>query len=238
MSFPFLSVHLAVDEKDTHVNATHNTATATTSTTTTTSNTTTNRAKVRLKFPKSTLNRPQLLYSQKIVIGSEELAGRDIDYVVRQCINALEKSPKVVRSTALIIKSSKISAKALKAGKEIGNEMYIFPTADSGTIITTVVDGSFDPSTGETVLHRSKEQVSMLDRQENEILWRSMSTTTKTANGCVTSTRTDIEGIRNGVETPKCQEGTGKLDDGFALTGRDIHQTTLSFLMQYRITVS
>ncbi|XP_015182394.1 PREDICTED: band 4.1-like protein 5 isoform X2 [Polistes dominula] len=128
----------ALDEKDKHVSATtHNnnnttttttfittTITSTTSTsTTTTSNTTTtttsttttttttnNHAKVKLKFPKSTLNRPQALYSQRIVIGSEELVGRDIDNVVRQRINALEKSPKVVRSTALIIKTSKVPA--------------------------------------------------------------------------------------------------------------------------------
>lgn len=48
------------------------------------------------------------------MIGSEELAGRDIEHVVRQRINALinERSPKVVRSTALIIKSSKAPASA------------------------------------------------------------------------------------------------------------------------------
>ncbi|XP_053974669.1 FERM domain-containing protein 5 isoform X2 [Hylaeus anthracinus] len=191
----------AVDENDTHANATHNTTTATTSTTTTTSNTTTNRAKVRLKFPISTLNRPQLLYSQKIVIGSEELAGRDVDNVVRQYINALEKNPKVVRSTALIIKSSKVSTEALKAGKK--NETYIFPTIDSGTIITTVVDGCFNPSNGETILRRSKEQVSTPDHRENEILRHGLSTTTKTANGCVASVRIDDKGIKNGVEAMK-----------------------------------
>ncbi|KAF7390929.1 hypothetical protein HZH66_009409 [Vespula vulgaris] len=48
--------------------------------------------------------------THRIVIGSEELVGRDIDNVVRQRINALEKSPKVVRSTALIIKTSKVPA--------------------------------------------------------------------------------------------------------------------------------
>ncbi|XP_032679020.1 FERM domain-containing protein 5 isoform X2 [Odontomachus brunneus] len=107
----------AVDENDTHASATHTSTTTTTTTTTTitttTSNTTTtNRAKAKLKFPKSTLNRPQPLYSQRIVIGSEELAGRDIEHVVRQRINALtnKRSPKVVRSTALIIKSSKAPA--------------------------------------------------------------------------------------------------------------------------------
>ncbi|XP_011149335.1 FERM domain-containing protein 5 isoform X2 [Harpegnathos saltator] len=107
----------AVDEHDTHASATHTSTTTTTTTTTTitTSNTTTtNRAKAKLKFPKSTLNRPQALYSQRIVIGSEELAGRDIEHVVRQRINALtnDRSPKVVRSTALIIKSSKAPANA------------------------------------------------------------------------------------------------------------------------------
>jgi len=114
---PFLSVLLAVDENDTHASATHTSTTTITTTTTTitTSNTiTTNRAKAKLKFPKSTLNRPQPLYSQKIVIGSEELAGRDVEHVVRQRINALinERCPMVVRSTALIIKSSKAPANA------------------------------------------------------------------------------------------------------------------------------
>ena len=114
---PFLSVLLAVDENDTHASATHTSTTTITTTTTTitTSNTiTTNRAKAKLKFPKSTLNRPQPLYSQKIVIGSEELAGHDVEHVVRQRINALinERCPMVVRSTALIIKSSKAPASA------------------------------------------------------------------------------------------------------------------------------
>ncbi|XP_076684318.1 FERM domain containing isoform X3 [Andrena cerasifolii] len=167
----------AVDEKDTHASATHNTATTTT-TTITTSNTTTNCAKVRLKFPKSTLKRPQPLYSQKIVIGSEELAGRDIDNIVRQRINTLEKSPKVVRSTALIIKSSKVPMKSLKAGKQIANET-------------------------------SNEQVSMLARREDENSSpMSMTATKKTANGCIAPARTDIEDVRNGVETTKRQEGT------------------------------
>ncbi|XP_011707666.1 PREDICTED: FERM domain-containing protein 5 isoform X2 [Wasmannia auropunctata] len=108
----------AVDENDTHASATHTSTTTITTTTTTitTSNTiTTNRAKAKLKFPKSTLNRPQPLYSQKIVIGSEELAGHDVEHVVRQRINALINErcdPTVVRSTALIIKSSKAPASA------------------------------------------------------------------------------------------------------------------------------
>ncbi|XP_017753378.1 PREDICTED: uncharacterized protein LOC108545990, partial [Eufriesea mexicana] len=198
----------AVDEKDTHVRATHNTTTTTTTTTTITFNTTTNRAKVRMKYPKSTLNRPQPLYSQKIVIGSEELVGRDIDNVVRQRINALEKSPKVVRSTALIIKSSKVPAESLKAGKEIANETYIFPTADSGTIITTVIDGPFESNTGKPILRRSNEQVSMLARQENEVTCRGIGTTTKTANGYITSATTDVADVRNGVEATKRRERT------------------------------
>ncbi|XP_066593637.1 FERM domain-containing protein 5 isoform X2 [Prorops nasuta] len=87
----------AVDEKETHASATYTTST-------------TNQKK--LTFPKSTLNRPQALYSQRIVIGSDELAGRDIENVVRQRINELEKSPKAVRSTALIIKTSITPAKS------------------------------------------------------------------------------------------------------------------------------
>ncbi|OAD59541.1 FERM domain-containing protein 5 [Eufriesea mexicana] len=123
------------------------------------------RNNVRMKYPKSTLNRPQPLYSQKIVIGSEELVGRDIDNVVRQRINALEKSPKVVRSTALIIKSSKVPAE-------------------------------------------SNEQVSMLARQENEVTCRGIGTTTKTANGYITSATTDVADVRNGVEATKRRERT------------------------------
>ncbi|XP_076640792.1 FERM domain containing [Halictus rubicundus] len=198
----------AVDENDTHASATHNT-TATT-TTTTTSNTTTNRAKVRLKFPKSTLNRPQPLYSQKIVIGSEELVGRDIDNVVRERINALEKSPKVVRSTVLIVKSSKVSARSSpRSGKGPASDTYVYPAADSGTIITTVINGLLDPNTGKTVLRRSNEQVSMLGRRENEtISSRGKPAIMKTANGCVASTRIDVEDVRNGVEATWRHERT------------------------------
>lgn len=198
-----------VDENDTHVRAIHNTTTTTTTTTTITFNTTTNRTKVRMKCPKNTLNRPQPLYSQKIVIGSEELVGRDIDNVVRQRINTFEKSPKVVRSTALIIKSSKISAESLKAGKEIANETYVFPTPDSGTIITTVIDdGPFDSNTVGKILRRSNEQVSMLVRQENEVECRGIGTMTKTANGYIASETTDVEDVRNEVEATKRRERT------------------------------
>ncbi|XP_011256151.1 FERM domain-containing protein 5 isoform X2 [Camponotus floridanus] len=149
----------AVDENDTHASATHTsttTITTTTTTTTTTSNTIiTNRAKAKLKFPKSTLNRPQPLYSQKIVIGSEELAGRDIEHVVRQRINALinERSPKVVRSTALIIKSSKAPASA------------------NGRIPIKKSPARDDKNT--------RVEVSELDGRGS-----TLTTTTKTANGC------------------------------------------------------
>ncbi|XP_076388801.1 FERM domain containing isoform X3 [Megachile rotundata] len=203
----------AVDENDTHASATHNTTTTTitTTTTTTTSNTITNRAKVRLKYPKSTLNRPQPLYSQKIVISSEELVGRNIDNIVRQRINALEKSPKVVRSTALIIKSSKVSANSLKAGKETANETYIFPATDPGTFVTTVIESPSDFSNGKMILHRSNEQVSILARREHEVSWHSTTAMTRTANGCVSMLRNDRGDIRNGVRTTKSQEITGKL---------------------------
>lgn len=99
---------LAVDENDSHASATHSTTF-----------TTTTQAK-KLKFPKSTFNRPQPLYSQKIVIGSEELTG-NIENIVKQKINSLEKSPKVVRSTALIIKTSKTPSRAKTNGNLIKN---------------------------------------------------------------------------------------------------------------------
>ncbi|KAG5319950.1 FRMD5 protein, partial [Pseudoatta argentina] len=147
----------AVDENDTHASATHTSTTTITTTTTTitTSNTiTTNRAKAKLKFPKSTLNRPQPLYSQKIVIGSEELAGHDVEHVVRQRINALinERCPMVVRSTALIIKSSKA------------------PASVNGRIPVRSVRSAHDGKT--------RVEVSEFDGKVGR------EATTKTANGC------------------------------------------------------
>lgn len=61
----------------------------------------------KLKFAKTTFSKAPPLYSQRIVIGTEELSGKNIDKLVRQKIDSFEKSPKVVRSTALIIKTSK-----------------------------------------------------------------------------------------------------------------------------------
>ncbi|XP_011498476.1 PREDICTED: band 4.1-like protein 3 [Ceratosolen solmsi marchali] len=126
----------ALDDTNTHASATTTTCYTTTSTTTTTTTTTTatttttiNQAK-KLKFPKSTLQtRPQALYSQRIVIGSEELHGRDIGNVVRQKINTLEKSPKVVRSTALIVKRSVAPAKSRT------------PSSITATVETAMHDG-------------------------------------------------------------------------------------------------
>lgn len=90
---------LAVDENESHASA-HTTTSIT------------NQVK-KVKFPnKNTFGRPPALYSQKIVIGSEELVGKNIDNVVRQKINSLEKSPKIIRSTALIIKTSRTPIKA------------------------------------------------------------------------------------------------------------------------------
>ncbi|XP_067204691.1 FERM domain-containing protein 5 isoform X2 [Linepithema humile] len=171
----------AVDENDTHASATHTSTTTitTTTTTTTTSNTiTTNRAKAKLKFPKSTLNRPQPLYSQRIVIGSEELAGRDIEHVVRQRINALingERSPKVVRSTALIIKSSKAPASA---------------NGRPGTVKSRAYDE-----------HGGKTRVEV--SEHDGVIGRG-STTTKTANGC--AGRAMRSGLENGFDRSKRQE--------------------------------
>lgn len=106
--FFFFSVLLAVDENDSHASDTHST-------------TFTTQAKI-VKFPKSTLNRPQPLYSQKIVIESEELTG-NIESIVRQKIDSLEKSPKVVRSTALIIKTSKTPSKSKTNGNLVNNDI-------------------------------------------------------------------------------------------------------------------
>ncbi|XP_053593704.1 FERM domain-containing protein 5 isoform X2 [Microplitis demolitor] len=89
----------AVDENESHASATH-----------TTTSTTNQVKKVKLSN-KNTFGRPPALYSQKIVIGSEELVGKNIDKVVRQKINSFEKSPKIIRSTALIIKTSRTPIK-------------------------------------------------------------------------------------------------------------------------------
>ncbi|KAK0169162.1 hypothetical protein PV327_002906 [Microctonus hyperodae] len=87
----------AVDENESHATATHTTSI-------------TNRMK-QVKYLKNTFGRPQVLRSQKIVIGSDELIGQNIEKVVLQKINLLDKSPKIVRSTALIIKSSRTPMK-------------------------------------------------------------------------------------------------------------------------------
>lgn len=107
--FFFFSVLLALNENESHASDTHSTSTFTT----------TNQAKI-VKFPKSTLNRPQPLYSQKIIIGSDELTG-NIESIVKQKIDSLDKSPKVVRSTALIIKTSKTPSKCKTNGNLINN---------------------------------------------------------------------------------------------------------------------
>ncbi|XP_043477727.1 FERM domain-containing protein 5 isoform X1 [Leptopilina heterotoma] len=99
----------ALNENESHASDTHSTSTFTT----------TNQAKI-VKFPKSTLNRPQPLYSQKIIIGSDELTG-NIESIVKQKIDSLDKSPKVVRSTALIIKTSKTPSKCKTNGNLINN---------------------------------------------------------------------------------------------------------------------
>lgn len=193
----FLSILLAVDENDTHASATHTSTTTTTTTTTnttiTTSNTiTTNRAKAQLKFPKSTLNRPQPLYSQRIVIGSEELAGRDIEHVVRQRINALtanERSPKVVRSTALIIKSSKAPANGRLVRGSANAMPASWPRLDR------------DERDG-----KARVEVSELGG------WTATPTTSTitTANGCVNLAGL---GLSNGFDRAKRQGPPGKYGD-------------------------
>lgn len=57
--------------------------------------------------------------NQKIVIERSELKGsrESIDCLVRRRINELEKSPKIVRSTALIIKTSRAPSKKMNESK-------------------------------------------------------------------------------------------------------------------------
>ncbi|XP_046752103.1 FERM domain-containing protein 5 isoform X2 [Diprion similis] len=69
----------------------------------------------KLKFAKTTFSKAPPLYSQRIVIGTEELSGKNIDKLVRQKIDSFEKSPKVVRSTALIVKTSKTLANGISS---------------------------------------------------------------------------------------------------------------------------
>lgn len=152
------------------------TTTTTTITTITTFNTTvTNRAKAKLKFPKSTLNRLQPLYSQRIVIGWEELAGRNIEHVVRQRINALinKRSPKVIRSTALIIKSSKTSANINGCPMKNSTNLLTLPDPQSCHNIL-VRDAYYD---------KTSIQVSDINNDINHGLMMM-----KTANGCVNLT--------------------------------------------------
>jgi len=119
------------------------------------------------------------------VIGSEELAGRDIKHVVRQRINALtdERSPKVVRSTALIIKSSKTPASANGRPRSSARDEH---------------DG------------KTRVEVSEHDRAEIE---RAGSAMLKTAaNGCANLSA--LSGLfGNGYDRSKRQETTGKRQD-------------------------
>lgn len=87
--------------------------------------------------------RGQPLQSQRIVIGTEDLEGRDVARVVRQKMNALEKSPgHVVRSTALIVKCSK-NGRLSNSGipDTTSSEAYVLlsPPGEHSSV-TTVVD--------------------------------------------------------------------------------------------------
>uniref|UniRef100_A0ABD2XCG7 FERM domain-containing protein n=1 Tax=Trichogramma kaykai TaxID=54128 RepID=A0ABD2XCG7_9HYME len=69
------------------------------------------QSRVKLKMQQQHLQRPPLS-SHKVVISSDELQdGRDIDRVVRRRIDEFNKSPRVVRTTALIVKRSFAPAK-------------------------------------------------------------------------------------------------------------------------------
>ncbi|XP_014209434.1 FERM domain-containing protein 5-like isoform X2 [Copidosoma floridanum] len=164
----------ALDETNSHASATTTTTTTTTctiTTTTTTTNTapnttttattmsdstddtslvTNHQAKQLKKYPKNTLQtRPQALYSQRIVIGSEELSGQDIGNVVRQKIHALEKSPKVVRSTALIVKRSVAPAKTRPAAS---TPAIAAPPKPAQRLVP---NGDLKPNTGDGVQQSS-----------------------------------------------------------------------------------
>lgn len=102
------------------------------------------------------MNRPQPLYSQKIIIGSEELNGQDIEHIVRRKIDSLDKSPKVVRSTAIIIKTSKVTLKSpSKPNGQVAGSIDKHLVKDkvlteseikrplNGNISQTDIDGSF-----------------------------------------------------------------------------------------------
>ncbi|XP_017888049.1 uncharacterized protein LOC108629725 isoform X2 [Ceratina calcarata] len=98
----------------------------------------------KLKMKYSGQNRGQAaLQSRRIVISTEDLAGRDVARVVWQRMNALEKKTAkhgtVVRSTALIVKSSRGSSSPSAA--ESGRT-YVLLTPGEYSTITTVIDGS------------------------------------------------------------------------------------------------
>lgn len=98
----------------------------------------------KLKFAKTTFNKAPPLYSQRIVIGTEELSGgKSIEKLVRQKIDLLEKSPKVVRSTALIVKTLKTAAEPAVNGI---NRSLTLPAAPStAPAISAKLNGTFTP---------------------------------------------------------------------------------------------
>ncbi|XP_058805934.1 tyrosine-protein phosphatase 1 isoform X5 [Phymastichus coffea] len=108
------NAHASATTTSTTCNTTTTNATTTTTTSSSTSSLVTTTIKMPIKFPMCT--RPlQALYSQRIVIGSEELNdGRDIGSVVRQkmCDVLDSKNPKIVRTTAIILRRSFAPAKA------------------------------------------------------------------------------------------------------------------------------
>lgn len=116
--FLFFLFFIAVDENDTHASATH----------TTSGN---NRASVRVSQARMCAKIGAIngrsstsLCSQRIVIGSEELAGTSdsIDSLVRRKIDEFDKTPRIIRSTALIIKTSRAPArKSVRRANGIGS---------------------------------------------------------------------------------------------------------------------
>ncbi|XP_012265922.2 FERM, ARHGEF and pleckstrin domain-containing protein 1 isoform X2 [Athalia rosae] len=131
----------------------------------------------KLKFAKTTFSKAPPLYSQKIVIGTEELTGKNIDKLVRQKIDSFEKSPKVVRSTALIVKTSKTIA------DPTANGLVSWPRTKMGSTSNLKLNGNvylskdsaaqrdfsrtLSYSSGSLPLNRDGDLTSMRKRQVN-----------------------------------------------------------------------
>ncbi|XP_034936689.1 FERM domain-containing protein 5 isoform X2 [Chelonus insularis] len=171
----------AVDENESHASATHTTSTT----------------NLQLKNVKSkSSGRPQK-YSQKIIIGSEELVGKNIDMVVREKINSLEKSPKIIKSTAIIIKSSRTPVKSLQKLTQPFNELHKSPQVIVKSRCNDLK--SFEDKKQLQITTKSCENLQekkenspilLMKRSSSSIENESMEINSKLANGSVISSRT------------------------------------------------